>query len=86
VVKSDADTLHLCSIPTGRLLGIYGERYASPLSSVYLTCAFQVDTRFSYCALSTLALLHMLDDGAELINKPKAIDFIVRYVISMLHA
>ncbi len=36
----------------------------------------EVDTRFSYCALSALALLGKLNDG--LINKEKAVEFILR--------
>jgi geranylgeranyl transferase type-2 subunit beta len=36
----------------------------------------EVDTRFSYCALSTLALIGKLEDG--LINKEKAVEFIIK--------
>jgi geranylgeranyl transferase type-2 subunit beta len=36
----------------------------------------EIDTRFSYCALSALALLGKLHDG--LIDLPKAVEFIGR--------
>lgn len=36
----------------------------------------EIDTRFSYCALSSLAILNKLNDG--LINLDKAVDFIAR--------
>ena len=36
----------------------------------------EVDTRFSYCALSSLSILGLLNSG--LIDVPKAVDFIAR--------
>lgn len=36
----------------------------------------EIDTRFSYCALSSLSILGALDEGK--INKEKAVDFILR--------
>jgi geranylgeranyl transferase type-2 subunit beta len=38
----------------------------------------EIDTRFSYCALSSLSILGALDAGH--INKSKAVEFILRYV------
>ena len=37
----------------------------------------EIDTRFSYCALSTLSILGKLEDGH--INKDAAVDFVARY-------
>lgn len=41
----------------------------------------EVDTRFSYCALSSLSILGKLNSG--IINLPKAVDFISRYGINL---
>lgn len=38
----------------------------------------EIDTRFSYCALSILSLLGQLHDNK--IDLPKAIEFVARYV------
>jgi prenyltransferase beta subunit len=38
----------------------------------------EVDTRFSYCALSILSIIGELESGA--IDVPKAIEFVGRYV------
>ena len=39
----------------------------------------EIDTRFSYCALSIMSILGQLDSGR--INLPKAIEFVARYCI-----
>lgn len=42
----------------------------------------EIDTRFSYCALSCLSILGSLNDGS--INVKKAVEFIVRYLCLLL--
>jgi hypothetical protein len=53
--------------------------YASSLSSLFNVLGDQwgeVDTRFSYCALSALSILGKLRSG--IVDVDKAVDFIVR--------
>lgn len=83
----------LYTLSAVQILAMYGElalldvgrvvRFVSglqqPDGSFYGDKWGEIDSRFSYCALNTLALLGELNSGA--INVEKAVEYVARYVI-----
>lgn len=61
-------------------IGKYIGSLQQPDGSFYGDQWGEVDTRFSYCALSSLSLLGILYDGY--INVEKAIEFVLRYQVT----